>query len=179
MILVQEPLRYFLQKGLWGSAEVKTPFSRYLGSSTRPPFQHFSVPQDPIVTKNHTTYFPNFPFKMRNFGKFSVTNPKNQSQFSSGRLNFGQKSVLKSAFRPKIVKKSTSPQTLHQSVLQAPILGPSGHTPYQNQSWVPSQARTPPIWSNFVELAKAQKPYEGTLYAIHVSQLLFLYFITV
>ena len=48
-------------KGLQGYALVKTPFSCSLRCSTSP-FQHFSVPQDPILTTNHNM-FPNFPFK--------------------------------------------------------------------------------------------------------------------
>ena len=40
------------------SPVVKTLFSRSLSCSTRPPFQLFSVPQEPILIKNHK--FPKY-----------------------------------------------------------------------------------------------------------------------
>ena len=45
--------------------------------------------------------FPNFLFKIPNFGKLSVPNPKNCSKSSSGSLNLGQKLALKASFYPK------------------------------------------------------------------------------
>ena len=77
-------------------------------------FQHVSVPQDSMLTRNNTR-FPN-PFKM---SKFSAPNPKNLSKSSSESLNLGQKSVLKAAFCQKKLS-STSPQIWYQFLLQAP-----------------------------------------------------------
>ena len=98
---------------------VKTPFSCSLSRSTRPPFSTFFISTRPYFNQ-----------KSDNISQFFVQNAyfwqicsfysKNQSKFSSGSLNLGQKSVLKAAFCPKI--SSTSPQLWCQSILQAPIV---------------------------------------------------------
>ena len=84
-------------KWLWRCAAVKTPFSRSLSCYTRPPFSTFFGSTRPYFNQKSQN-FPSFPFKMPNFGKFSVLNPTNRSKFSSESFNLGQKSVLKAAF---------------------------------------------------------------------------------
>ena len=64
-----------LKRVIWGCPSVKTPFSCSLSRSTRPLYQHFSVLQDPILTKDYKK-FPNNLFKMPKFGKFSASKPK-------------------------------------------------------------------------------------------------------
>ena len=113
---------YFPWKGFRGRAEVKTPFLP-LSCSTRPAFQLFLVPQD--LTKNQTI-FANFPFKMLNFGKFLVPDPKNQPN-QVQEVSIWAK--INSRGRIFQTISSTSPQIWRRSILQTSIFGPWGHSP--------------------------------------------------
>ena len=129
---------------------VKTPFSRSLSRSARPPCEHFSVAQDPFLIKNHTT-FPNFLLKMPNFGKFTVPNPKTQSKSSPGSLNSGQNQFWKQQFvqkkimiiiiiikiKKKIKISSTGPQIGTDPFNKPPFMTLWVTHTFPNQSWVP------------------------------------------
>ena len=135
---------------------VKTPFSRSLSCYTRPPFSTFFSSTRPYFNKKSKN-FPSFPFKMPNFGKFSVLNPTNRSKFSSESFNLGQKSVLKAETNiPKFwyICLSKSSILSKQSLQQAPkfCAEPFYKPPFQalwatypcpNQSWVFPLGRLP------------------------------------
>ena len=76
----------------------------------RPPFNSPSAtPQDPLFSIFSPTSPQfnrlTFPFKMPNFGKFLVPNPKNRSKTSWRSLSLSQTSVLKTIFCQKKKKK--------------------------------------------------------------------------
>ena len=112
-----------LQDVLWG----KKPCSCSISCSTRSPFQHFSIPQDPHFNQK-ITKFPNFLFKMPKFGKFSVPKPKNRSKFSSGNLNWAKNQFWKQHFVQKI--SSTSPKFGADLFYKPPFSAFSGYTPH-------------------------------------------------
>ena len=96
------------------------------------PFQHFSVPQDPILTKNHK--FPIFCSKCLhvNFVNFKfLSKPKNWPTSSSGSLIWAKNQLCK-----QHCCQFSKPLNLALIVLQAPI---SGCTPLPK--W---KLRTPP-----------------------------------
>ena len=71
------------------SGALSTQESGYVAcyKTTRPPFQHFSAPQDSILTKNHKISQHYVQFKMPKFGNFSVSKPQiEKKKNSSGSL---------------------------------------------------------------------------------------------
>ena len=84
------------EKGYRDVQRERPPFHAPSATPQDPRFQHFSVHNTHILTKNHK-FFSIFPFKMPNFDKFSVPNPKNWPKFSSGSLNLGQKITSESS----------------------------------------------------------------------------------
>ena len=84
-----------LQAQLWGCAAGKTPFSRSLNCSTRPPFQHFSVPHDSHFNQKSQN-FPIFYSKCLNLVNFPYLS-----------LKIGQNPVQEASFGPKMSSESS------------------------------------------------------------------------
>ena len=86
-------------------------------------FSTFFNSTGPCSNQNHKIFL-NFQFNMSNFGKFSVPIPKNWSESNSEASIWAKNQFWKQHFVKKV--SSTSLQIWAQSVLQAPIFGPSG-----------------------------------------------------
>ena len=71
------------------SIKLKTPFSRSLSRSTRPHFQHFSVPQDSILTRNSPIFCSKCLLKFNYI--FSFPKPKNWPKNLVEEASFGPK----------------------------------------------------------------------------------------
>ena len=149
------PEGYLPWKGLWDCVVGKTPFSHSISCSTRPPFQHFSVPQDlQFNLKSH--YFPffhliyliltNFQFLILKMGKIKFRKPK----------SLCQKSILKAALCQKTIS-STSLQIWRRSILQAPIFQPFGPlTPTLTKVSTPWAYNTRPLWQVGVAVSRGR-----------------------
>ena len=85
--------------GSQGCASGKTLFTHFLNCSTRPPFWHFSVPQDLYFNKKSQN-FPIFCLKCLELVNFQFLSPKIE-QIQSSKPHLGQQSVLKAAFLSK------------------------------------------------------------------------------
>ena len=91
ILLEQELLGVLnLENGYRDVRRERHPFSRSLSHSTRPPFHHFSVPQD-----------PHFNQESQNFPIFCLVN------FQFPTLKFGQNPVQEASFGPKISSESS------------------------------------------------------------------------
>ena len=103
--------RYLPWKGLRGCVAGKTPFSLSLSRSTRPPFQRFSVPQDPHFNQKSQN-FPIFCSKCLNLVNFQFLSLKFWPISSSGSLIWAKNQFLKQHFCQK--NKQTNKQ-IHQA----------------------------------------------------------------
>ena len=84
----------YLENGDMDVRPTRPPFFMPLSRSTRPPFQYFSVPQDPLFNQKSQN-FRIFLKKYLNLAVFHVPTPENWLKSSSESLNLDQKSVLK------------------------------------------------------------------------------------
>ena len=126
----QTPGGTYLEKGYGDVGQKKTPFSRSLCHSARPPSQYFSVSQD-----------PNFNQKSQNFPVF-CSKCLNWVDFQFLDLKICQNPVQQASFWAKSQSAFLSKKRNEKSVQQAPYLPPVHTTsphfqPYQNESWVP------------------------------------------
>ena len=113
----------YLEKGYGDVRWERPPFSRSLSRSTRSPFQHFSVPQDPHFNQKSQN-FPIFYSKCLNLLNFQLLNlniRQNPVQEASFRLKISSESsifVKKKKKKKKI--SSAGPQIWCRSILSSP-----------------------------------------------------------
>ena len=118
----------------------RPPFSRSLSHSTRPPFQHSSVPQD-LHFNQKLQNFPIFRSKGLYLANFQFLFLKSVKIQNFKKPHFGSKISFESYILFKKKKKkiiSTSPQIWGWSVLQGPIFCSSWTPPSKPKLSTPS-----------------------------------------